>query len=395
MRLTQDQKKEQEDYNKEVREEALYLYRGGISNISKITRTLMSQDYKIWGTNTFPNFRRVVEKIIRENRLESEQPSLFEECNTIGIDASTVKHAWYKGKHWSINFKPDTTGPTFDQMYDDHLESLSNHTYKYEPIVREKLTDPHLLVIDPADVHIGKYANSFGTHEEYNQNIAVSRVKEGIEKILQYTQSFDIDKILFVGGNDILHTDDTRRRTTKGTPQDTDGMWYDNYLTAKQLYIDCLEKLMDIADVHYVFNPSNHDHMGGFFLSDMIQTWFKDCDNITFDVDMTDRKYFLYGSNLIGTTHGDGAKQNNLGSLMTMEAKDMWAKAKHTYFYVHHIHHKTSKDYINVTVESLRSPSTSDYWHHKMGYKSPEAVEGFLHHPENGQVARYSCIFDK
>jgi len=393
MRLTEEQKTEQEQFNRPVKEEAIRLYSTGVTNISNLTRRLLKSNYEIWGTNTFHNMRVTVSKIIREHKLKNENPGLFDECTAVGIDTSTVKHAWYKGKHWSINFKPDESGPTFEEMYQDHLQDLASHTYQYEKINREKLADPHLLVVDPADVHIGKYSTKYGTGSEYNQNIAIKRVKDGIDKIIEYTNSFDIDKILFVGGNDILHTDNTKKQTTKGTPQDTDGMWYENYKNAKRLYIECLEKLMNVADVHYVFNPSNHDYMSGFFLSDMIKTWFKDCENITFDVDLRDRKYFLYGKNLIGTTHGDGAKQQNLGSLMSVEAKEDWGKAKHTYFYVHHIHHKTSKDYINVTVESMRSPSSADQWHHKMGYQSPEGVEGFLHHPKNGQVARFSCLF--
>jgi hypothetical protein len=67
-----------------------------------------------------------------------------------------------------------------------------------------------------------------------------------------------------------LHTDTPRRTTTNGTPQDTDGMWYDNFLMAKQLYIDVIEVLLSIADVHFVFNPSNHDYTNGFFLADVI-----------------------------------------------------------------------------------------------------------------------------
>jgi len=47
--------------------------------------------------------------------------------------------------------------------------------------------------------------------------------------------------------------------TTSGTPQDTDGMWYDNFMLAKKLYVDVLEMILSVADVHFVYNPSNHD----------------------------------------------------------------------------------------------------------------------------------------
>ena len=105
------------------------------------------------------------------------------------------------------------------------------------------------------------------------------------------------------------------------------------------------------------------------------------------------RKYYTWNNNLIGTTHGDGAKEDLLPLLMAQESKD-WSTTKHRYIYTHHVHHKKSKDYIGVTVESLRSPSGTDGWHHKNGYQhAPKAIEGFIHCPEHGQVARLVHIF--
>ena len=73
----------------------------------------------------------------------------------------------------------------------------------------------------------------------------------------------------------IYYVDTPKRATTSGTPQDTDGMWYENFMTAKKLYVDVLEMLISEADVHFVYNPSNHDYMSGFMLSDSIQSWFR------------------------------------------------------------------------------------------------------------------------
>ena len=172
-------------------------------------------------------------------------------------------------------------------------------------------------------------------------------------------------------------------------------MWYENFLTAKQLYIDVIETLLTVADVHFVYNPSNHDYISGFMLSDSIQSWFRKSNNITFDCSIAHRKGFKYGSNLIGTTHGDGAKLADLPLIMANEFSNWWAETKHRYVYTHHIHHKSSKDYHGITVESLRSPSGSDSWHHRKGYGvgGVKAVEGFIHSKEHGQVARLTHIF--
>ena len=278
-------------------------------------------------------------------------------------------------------------------LHQDIIEDMKSYAPNYSAYVRQEYNDGHLLVIDPADVHIGKLCSAFEAGESYNNQIAVQRVLSGVDGILNKTSSFNIDKILFVIGNDILHIDNPKRTTTSGTPQDTDGMWHSNFLIAKQLYVDIIEKLMCVADVQVVFNPSNHDYTNGFFLAQLIETHFRNCENVKFDCSISHRKYFKYHNNLIGTTHGDGAKQQDLPLLMANESKD-WVNCKHKYFYVHHFHHKISKDYMSVCVESLRTPSGTDSWHHRNGYQhAPKAVEGFIHDKNNGQVARITHLF--
>lgn len=307
---------------------------------------------------------------------------------------SSSPYYWDKSKEHSFFIKnPLFKAEDKDNFAKELIKELKEYSPKYPKIERKKIKDGHLLVIDPADVHIGKLCTAFESGEDYNNQIAVKRVLEGVEGILNKANGFNIDKIVFIGGNDILHVDTPQRKTTSGTPQDTDGMWYDNFLTAKRLYVDVLERLLTVADVHFTFNPSNHDYTNGFFLADVIKTHFRECKNITFDCSIAHRKYFTYGSNLIGTTHGDGAKTQDLPLLMAHESKD-WSDCKHRYIYTHHVHHKTSKDFMGVCVESLRSPSGTDSWHHRNGYQhAPKAVEGFIHHPEHGQVARLTNIF--
>jgi len=379
--------------NDEIKQYVLEYYQKGFTNKTVLARMCVKK-FHLSETYTVEKLRRSISHFLQRQQIKEENPALLQECETVGIDPSTVGQAWYKGKHWSVNFKPGKVGPSFEEMLKDHIEDVKNHTFKYEEIKRENNSDDCLLVIDPADIHIGKLASSFETGEDYNSQIAVQRVLDGVDGILEKSSGFNIDKILFVAGNDILHYDTPKRTTTSGTPQDTDGMWYENFLTAKKLYINVLDKLLKVADVHFMFNPSNHDYQSGFFLSDSIRSWYNTCKNITFDTSIAHRKYFRYHNNLIGTTHGDGAKTQDLPLLMAQEAGDDWSAAKNRYVYIHHIHHKMSKDFIGVTVEALRSPSGTDSWHHRKGYQhAPKAVEGFIHEKQFGQIARFTHLF--
>lgn len=327
-----------------------------------------------------------------KKKQSDEHKALNDECEAIGIPKEDVNHYWYKGEHFSIhvNNKKINLWDLKDKM----IEEMQKYSPKYPTIKYPKIKDPHLLVIDPADVHLAKLCSAFETGDEYNHKIAIDRVKEGVTGILQKAQPYNIDKILFIIGNDILNTDNAKSTTTSGTFQDSNLMWYDAFNIAHKLYVDIIEMLLTVAPITVQYDPSNHDYVTGFLLAQGLQSWFRNNKNIEFNVTPSHRKYFRYGNNLIGTTHGDGAKETDLPLLMAHESKD-WNDCKHRYFYTHHIHHKKSKDYMSVCVEALRSPSGTDSWHHRNGYAHTiKAIEGYIHHPKYGQISRLTHIFE-
>jgi hypothetical protein len=156
-------------------------------------------------------------QLVDEYRKDKERQSLLnDECEQAGIDVGSVSHYWYKSKKFSIFAKPN------EFTKDDFLQSIedliSQYSPKYPSIDYPIRKNGHLLIINPADVHIGKYADSKETGEDYNIKIAKNRVREGVKGILRNAEGYPIEKILFCIGNDILHTDNVQGNTTKGTP---------------------------------------------------------------------------------------------------------------------------------------------------------------------------------
>ena len=374
-------------YQKYIKEGAdLFKKSGGIK--TSIAQDLIDK-YKLKNI-TKQNLGTYISRYICA--INNEESGLIKECEDNGIEIENVKHFWHKSKRFSLFVKNDI--PKYEEIKDNIIQEMREYAPIYPKIKRNAITDGHLLVIDPADVHIGKLCDSFEVGEDYNSQIAVIRVKEGVQGILDKIQGWNIDKILFIIGNDILHIDTPKRTTTSGTPQDTEGMWYSNFLIAKRLYIDILEILITIAPVEVQYDPSNHDYTNGFFLADTLSSWFSKCSDINFNVSISHIKYFTYGENLIGSTHGDGAKTSDLPMLMAHTVPNDWANCKHRYIYTHHLHHKVSKDYMSVCIETLRSPSGTDSWHARNGYMfSPKAIEGFIHHKKHGQIARITHLF--
>jgi hypothetical protein len=348
-------------------------------------------------------------EMVYENRAESTtnlngNTALDIHLSERGIskkDVVSVKH-WQSANgeyRFSVVTKEDLSIDT-----DDVLEKIGSfieeHSPYYPSVKRENKNANHLLVINPADIHIGKYASEVESDSHYNVETACMRVLEGLQGLIDKAEGFDIDKVLFCIGNDVLHVDNVYNKTTKGTNQDVDGKWWEHFEVALGLYVKCVEMLREVAPVDVLHSMSNHDYQSGFHLAHALKSWFRNDKEVGFDISVAYRKYYQYGVNLIGLEHGDGAKMDNLPLLMAQEKPKMWSETKYRYWYLHHLHHKIkhkwrdAKDFIGVSVEYMRSPSSSDSWHSRKGYTGvPKAVEGFLHEKTSGQVARLVHYF--
>ena len=344
------------------------------------------------------NTLRQIQRLMK--RWGDDVPSMLkEECKEAGINPKDVNYFWYKSEKFSINAN-GSSGETWEDVRDEFIGEMQSHAPKYETYFRSKPLDGHCLVVDIADLHIGKLALDEETGDAYSIKKAKQRALEGVEGLLNKSQGFDIDKILFVAGNDVLHVDSPRNTTTKGTFQEVEGTWHKNFKIARKLYVDIIERLLAVADVHFVHVMSNHDYASGFMLADAIQCWFHNCENITFDTTASHRKYWRYGNSLIGMSHGDSGRVDDMPLVMANEAKEDWSKSEHRYIYLHHIHHhkklkfQSGKDYHGCEVTYLRSPSGTDSWHHQNQYQhAPKAVEGFIHSKKNGKIAQLTHIF--
>lgn len=320
-----------------------------------------------------------------------------------------------------VKLKPKN-GANWSEFRQSLIDDIKSYSPIFPVIKRVNIIkDPVLYLVDPSDPHFGKYASIEETGERFDLEEATKRYNEGIDGLIDKASSYNIERIVMIGGNDVNHIDNPFNKTTKGTHQDTSSMWFENFNASKIANIKAIEKLLTVANVHFVHCQSNHDVMTGFFLAQTIQAWFHNCNQITFDISPAHRKYIQYGNNLIGCTHGDGAPETALPDLMKTEAKKAWSVSEYAYWYVHHIHHKDKKAIQNAKpirveqdgrgvsvlktglsleardyshVEYLRSMTGTDSWHHQKGFQHAfKAMEGFIHHPEYGQINRISHLF--
>ena len=344
--------------------------------------------------------RTLTQEAVMTEPTRADVDRLRQICEDRGLPFEKWGIWWDKTKDSSIAFYNKEAADQIKNQHQQLLDDMRDHAPKYPVVKYGKVKEPHLKLIDIADLHIGKLALSLQTGHDYNMQIATKRAHDGVTALLRRSQSFPTERFLFPIGNDILHVDNSSNTTTKGTRQDVDGMAWMHFRVAKRMYVEVIERLLKVAPVDVVFNGSNHDELSGFHLAETLESHFHRSKNITFDIDPVDRKYYRYGNNMIATTHGDGAKHKDLPLLMASESPKMWGETLHRYIVVHHLHHWQKKefnygqDFPGITLQVMRSLSASDPWHAKMGYTgNPQAVDLFIFDPKDGQVDHMSCKF--
>lgn len=356
-------------------------------------------------------------------------PAVKAGMTALGMESPPDGPAWIKSS------VPDENGLTFSFMVKPpqdaqgiaDLKAILREEIAMTPAIElpERFDEAagYMLVLDPSDVHIGKLSVASETGHTYDASIAEHRLFTGCKALIDDAAKVGASHVLLVIGNDISHIDTPRRTSTAGTPQDTDGSIFTIFRAARNAYARVIRYALECGKgVQIVHVPSNHDWVLGYCIAETIAALFADHPNVTaseYAISERHRKYVRFGKNLLGFTHGDGARESDLPQIMMQEARPHMAECLHRYWYVHHYHHKIKKalgirpmarekDHIamtvihggagamegdNVAVEYVRSPSPPDGWHDRNGYLNRQAVEAFIHCPERGQIRRLTEWF--
>ncbi|GEM48662.1 hypothetical protein [Deinococcus cellulosilyticus] len=276
------------------------------------------------------------------------------------------------------------------------LDHLSSSVPKYEvPRLNLKpARKPYCLVIPPYDLHFGKGAwiDETGTH--YSRDEAAKLLTEKTSELLDLASVHGRpDKVIFPVGSDFFNSDNYFGGTTKGTPQDNDG-------TAVRILTEGCELLANTADlvrqvckdVEFLEVRGNHDYNSTISGLLYLRAWFRNTKGVTFQTHHRDRVYTVYGLNLMGFTHGDGAKIKELPALMAGEAREAWGRTLHRVWYTGHLHEEKSGNPGGVLWYQIPSLSGVDRWHDKKGYTlARRAMQAFMLDQEKGPRAVFTA----
>jgi hypothetical protein len=280
----------------------------------------------------------------------------------------------YRTKAWLKKINPLQNIVKIREELVEDLTPLFVSTTKY--IIRPdsyKDDDPHLLEINAFDLHLGKIGID---GDDYSLDIARQRMIDALTHLIKRASGYYINQILFIVGNDFLNSDGDWPivSTTKGTPQYNTDKGIEIYRAGRKLIVECIQMLVEYADVHVCVIPGNHDRESMMHIGDALEMFYENNENVTVDNSNSMMKSFVYGQCLIVNDHGDGPKLNDLPGIVSQRYRDIWSDVR--YVEVHRGHLHTNKAYkmqaveeLNgLTVRNLSSMSATDEWHDQKGY---------------------------
>lgn len=279
-----------------------------------------------------------------------------------------------------------------EEIIRDFIVTLSEDIKGLSPVIDPPafISSDYLTVIPMGDPHFGLYAWHADAGDDFDLNIAEQLTCGAIDRLIASSPNSETALLLNLG--DMFHADNQKNVTNSGHQLDVDGRWAKVQQIGLKATIYCLQRLLEKHEkVIFRINKGNHDGHSSYALALMISCYFANEPRIHVDLSPSIAWYYQFGKVLIGSTHGDTMKGNEMLSVMAADRPKEWGESKFRYWYVGHVHHKDVKEYHGGIVEYFRTLAARDAWHQGMGYRAGRDMCSIIIHKDYGEVERHTC----
>ena len=201
----------------------------------------------------------------------------------------------------------------------------------------------------------------------FDQHFPYSDHLETLSELLEIIRSRRWEEINIVIGQDMLHNDDMRGRTSSGRAIDRVDM-VAAWNMARDFWFTVISACLEQGDlVKVLYSKGNHDESMSWAFIQMLKAMFPQAG---FDDSMAQRKCISWRNCFIGITHGAYKKssKNDLRGQFTIQFAEEFARAKVREIHAGHLHNEEEKDIYGVMVRRLARNGESDEWSDDEGY---------------------------
>jgi hypothetical protein len=280
-----------------------------------------------------------------------------------------------------------------EQDFRDELEALKVLAKQEIGRVPKAVSTPKdtgiLLEIATPDLHVGKLAHSIETGgRPYDVKIAIATFERALEALVARTAIYNVEEILLVAGNDLFNSDSPENETTAGTAVSCDGRFHKTFHHVRNMMVKAVERLRQIAKVHILIVPGNHDRQTAYHLGDSLECYFHADPQVRVTNTPAVRKYVEWGNCLIGFCHGDEGRRTEYAQLMAVENPQAWGRTLFREIHTGHYHKQQLEEFHGVRVRILSALCPPDDWHSANGYVGAiRQAEAFVWSKAEGLLA--------
>jgi hypothetical protein len=255
-----------------------------------------------------------------------------------------------------------------------------------------------VCIMDP---HFGMQCYAEESDHPWSMELAKETCHWAIHELLELARPFGpYERIVFPFGNDYLHADNIYHTTTKGTNQPEMLSWHEVYKQGKNLAIEMVSTLREVAPVKIYQIPGNHSTHSDYTIGLILDAYFHNDQSVEIDCSSSPYKFHRFGCNLIGYEHGHSVPAVRLAALMANMVPKDWAETSYREYHLGDQHRKaTSKpssfEEQGVSIEYLAGLTPPNAWHktHSYNFQKRGAV-AFVWDSQRGQLAKLCVNLD-
>ncbi len=292
-------------------------------------------------------------------------PTEFLERRTVQTNAAgEIIQSWHKAK---------TDKQLQLQLFiESAQEAMKDYKNKGPKIAFPKGTLENLCsMYVMGDPHLGLLSWEAETGDNWDLKITTEIHQAAGQFLINSAPKSKYGIIVNVG--DYFHTDTRENKSlNSGHSFDVDGRWGKLIRIGVQLERFLIEQALKKHEIVYVINVmGNHDTHAAIMMSTMMdEFWGRNNERLNVMDNNSQYLYLELGKWLFGFTHGDKGKKEALPGIMAVDQREAWGRCPFCYWITGHIHHRTVQELVGATVESFRSLTAKDAWHHEHGYRA-------------------------
>ncbi|HYD07070.1 MAG TPA: hypothetical protein VEC60_15145, partial [Reyranella sp.] len=266
-------------------------------------------------------------------------------------------------------------------------EGLASKIVPAAPIAPPKFsTDDQLTVYGVGDHHMGMLAWGKETGgDPYDLKISERLLSDAVSYLTSSVPATRQALMMFLG--DFTHTDGYAPLTpASGHLLDADSRFPKIAEAAGRAMVNAIDlALVKHESVTVIVTAGNHDPVSAIWLRIALRAHYKNEARVTIDMEPKKFHYFEWGKNLVGSTHGDRIKIDNLPAIMATDMPEAWGRTLHRFWLTGHVHHDKVKDLVGAKVISVRVLAPADAYTANSGYRTPRDMKAMILHREFGE----------